>query len=184
MIRAQEALKYFVSLLPKTEKVLNIGDKSRSEANKFILSSGLASDTISLDQKADFIGDYVSIGLSKYNAVWCSHCLEHQRNPGLFLDKIFADLENDGLLGITVPKAKEYLAGGHVTIWNETVLLYQLILSEFDCRKAEVIKHGYDISVIVKKKRIELKSLHFDRRDKPIIQDYMPVSMVTKSRGE
>ena len=36
-------------------------------------------------------GDYLEIDFGQqFDAIWCCHVLEHQRNPGLFLDKLFA----------------------------------------------------------------------------------------------
>jgi len=179
MIRAQEALKYFVSLLSATDQVLNVGDKTESEANQYIAKAGPFVDTISLEDDADFVGDYASMDFPQYDAIWCCHCLEHQRNPGLFLDKIFSELKTDGLLGITVPTGIKSFVGGHVTIWDKTVLFYQLILSGFNCRDAKIMllgKDGKHLGVIIRKRYAELGTLFFDFRDKLVIESFMPFS--------
>ena len=79
--------------------------------------------------------------------------LEHQANPGLFLRKIYRDLKAGGVVAVTVPPAKSTIVGGHLTLWNAGLLLYNLIMAGFDCRNAAVKSYGYNISVIVRKRR-------------------------------
>ncbi|WP_428982872.1 class I SAM-dependent methyltransferase [Paraglaciecola aquimarina] len=61
-----------------------------------------------------------------YEALWCSHVLEHQLNPNLFLRKLHSLLEENGILVITVPPLKHEIVGGmsvygmgayYYTIW-------------------------------------------------------------------
>ena len=40
----------------------------------------------------------------KFDVVFCSHVIEHQRDVGLFLDKIFDILSDNGILIISAPK--------------------------------------------------------------------------------
>jgi hypothetical protein len=125
--------------------------------------------------EADVVGDYMQYAFPSQESIWCSHVLEHQRNPGLFLDKIFEELQENGLLAITVPPARSRLAGGHVTIWNLTVLLYQLVLAGFDCSEAVVLEYGYNISCVLRKKsRPVLQGLVFDKGDEKIINRFFP----------
>ncbi len=112
---------------------------------------------------------------TKFDAIWCCHVLEHQLNPNLFLEKINSLLVDNGILAITVPPLKNEIVGGHVTVWNAGLLLYQLVLAGFDCKDAMVKKYGYNISVIVKKKRIDIKNkLIYDNGDISIIKRYLP----------
>ncbi len=111
---------------------------------------------------------------SKYDAVWCSHVLEHQPNPNIFLTKIYSLLNDDGVLAITVPPARNTMSGGHLTNWNAGLLLYNLVLAGFDCRDASILKYGYNISVIVKKAPAVHPNLSYDSGDLRKIKNCLP----------
>lgn len=114
----------------------------------------------------------------KFDCVWASHILEHQRDPGIFLERCLYYLAEDGVLVVTVPPLKHNIVGGHVTLWNAGLLLYHLILAGQDCKKAAVKEYGYNISVIVKKASVPedvLSSLHMDTGDIVRLQNYFPV---------
>lgn len=126
------------------------------------------------------IGDFNEYCFEEtFDCVWCCHVLEHQPNPNLFLKKVHSILKEDGVLCITVPPAKQKIVGGHVTLWNAGLLLYNLVIAGFDCSEAEVMRYGYNISVIVKNKTIDVsKELSFDAGDIRIIRPYLPKSIV------
>ena len=113
----------------------------------------------------------------KFDAVWCSHVLEHQLNVNAFLVKIFNLLKDDGVLAITVPPGESLVIGGHLTNWNAGILLYNLVLAGFDCSDASVLQYGYNITVIVKKvsdHAVGLSSLSYDCGDLRKIVPYLP----------
>lgn len=113
----------------------------------------------------------------KFDAVWCSHVLEHQPNVNTFLVKIFQLLNNGGVLAITVPPGDSLVIGGHLTNWNAGILLYNLVLAGFDCSNASILQYGYNISVIVKKRSdiaVDLSNLSYDRGDLRKISKYLP----------
>jgi len=149
--------------------------------------------SIDIFDEADIKGIFPNIPniekLPKPDLIWCSHCLEHQENVGLFLGKIFSCLKDDGILAITVHVRKDEIVGGHVTLWNMGLLFYNLILAGFDCSKASGIMDGYDISVIVKKKEIKdfdyLKNryLRFSKGDIEILNDYFPIEAKQNFNG-
>jgi len=120
----------------------------------------------------------------EYDGIWCCHVLEHQRNAGLFLDKIRDELVDNGLLAVTVPPAKHNLVGGHVTIWNAALLLYNLVLSGFDCSEARVGHYGYNISVLVRKKAVELPPLKMDRGDIKTLAHLFPMTTYQNMDGQ
>lgn len=127
--------------------------------------------------KRDIIrGDYYSYSFDQpFDLIWASHVLEHQPNPNLFLKKIHRDLKEGGWLAITVPPLKHEIVGGHVTLWNAGLLLYQLIFAGFNCRHAAIKKYGYNISVIVQKESIEqLPELHYDNGDIDRLSPFFP----------
>jgi len=113
----------------------------------------------------------------KFDAVWCSHVLEHQLNVNIFLVRIFHFLEEDGVLAITVPPGESLVIGGHLTNWNAGILLYNLVLAGFDCSDASVLQYGYNITVIVKKSSssaVDLSNLSYDCGDIRKIAPYLP----------
>ena len=121
-------------------------------------------------------GDYYTYEFeNKFDLIWASHVLEHQPNPNLFLKKIFNDLKEGGVLAITVPPLKHEIVGGHVTLWNAGLLLYQLVLAGFNCKYASIKSYGYNISIVLSKKSIiELPELSYDSGDIRILSDYFP----------
>ncbi len=137
-------------------------------------SHGKSVTTINL-YDADYVGDYLNADLGRFDCLWASHVLEHQRNPGLFLEKCYGDLHPNGILAVTVPPLKHAIVGGHVTLWNAGLLLYHLILAGFNCQRASVKTYGYNISVIVRKKRAAIPRLKMDYGDVTAISKYFPI---------
>jgi len=139
-------------------------------------------DVTSIDyvhgKHADIVGDYSDHEFDKkFDCIWCSHVLEHQLSPNEFLKKIHRDLTDDGVLAITVPPLKHEIVGGHVSLWNAGLLLMHLILAGFDCSLARVKKYGYNISVIVRKRPVDLSGLKFGNEDIQILKRYLPVGV-------
>ena len=172
-MRAQYALQKLLSDYQFTT-VLDIGSGDGKHAREFKAANKVVT-TIALDD-ADVVGDYnghhFNVG---FQCVWASHVLEHQLNVNQFLKKVYSDLLDEGVLAITVPPLKHEIVGGHVTLWNAGLLLYNLILAGFDCRDASVKSEGYDISVIVVKKPLELPRLAYDSGDIDRLAEYFPI---------
>ena len=126
--------------------------------------------------KADILGEYQGIQFveGEFDCIWCSHVLEHQLNVNAFLRKIHHDLAEGGVLAITVPPLKPEIVGGHVSLWNAGLLLYNLVLAGFDCSDAQVKRYGYNISVVVKKKTFEVPQLKYDNGDIKTLSAYFP----------
>jgi SAM-dependent methyltransferase len=117
----------------------------------------------------------LGLGNEYFDLIWCSHCLEHQRNVGAFLDCIYWDLKLGGWLAVTVPPMKNEIVGGHVSLWNAGLLLYNLILAGFDCSQAKVKTYGYNCSVIVQKVPVELpNNLHYNKNDIEKLKPWFP----------
>lgn len=129
------------------------------------------------DKRNIIFGDFMKyrFGFRQFDAVWCSHVLEHQMDSHRFLCKVHRVLRENGVLAVTVPPLKHQIVGGHVSLWNAGLLLYHLILAGFDCSQAAVKKHGYNISVIVVKKSVNvIPKLIFDAGDITTIRPYLP----------
>ena len=156
-------LEYLISkkTFKKKFKALDIGGSLGSHTN-IMRSYGLSVDIIDKYEKnAEFSGDFNKHKFKeKYDLIFCSHVIEHQRNPGLFLDKIFDCLKDEGDLIITAPKhPAERFVEGHILSTILPVFLQMLIYAGFDCKKGKMISLvGIENSFIVKKaKNFSLK---------------------------
>jgi 2-polyprenyl-3-methyl-5-hydroxy-6-metoxy-1,4-benzoquinol methylase len=110
----------------------------------------------------------------QYDLVWCSHVLEHQVNANLFLKKCLSHTKNEGWLAVTVPPLKHQIVGGHVSLWNAGLLLYQLVHAGNDCSSAIIMNYDYNVSVIVRKAPIALPALDWDSGDIDRLAKFFP----------
>jgi len=122
------------------------------------------------------VGDYNKHTFCrKFDCVWVSHVLEHQVNAHLFLKKVCEDLKENGVLAITVPPLKFNIVGGHVNLFNSGLLLYRLILAGFDCNDAKLLEYSNNITVLVRKKRIDIDDrIVYDSGDIKMLKKYFP----------
>lgn len=105
---------------------------------------------------ADFRADFVEFEFDqKFDIIYCSHVIEHQRNIGTFLDKIFDILEDDGLLIISAPKhLAETLIEGHLNCFVTSYFIQHLIHAGFDCKQGKFLScGGIENAAIVTKAR-------------------------------
>ncbi|MGO4892331.1 class I SAM-dependent methyltransferase [Flavobacterium sp. W21_SRS_FM6] len=123
-----------------------------------------------------FYGDFMDFPEdSLFDCAWCSHVLEHQLNCNLFLQKIGRLVKEGGVIAITVPPLKNDVVGGHFTLWNAGILLYNLVMAGYDCSEPAILKYGYNISVIIKKKSVNLpKNMSFDSGDLELLSPFFP----------
>jgi len=165
--------------------VLDVGCGSGYHSKKFTqrgkkvtsLDYGISPSFLLNESDDVIISDFMKYDFKSrlFDAVWCSHVLEHQPNPNLFLRKIHSILREDGVLALTVPPLKHDIVGGHVSLFNGGILLYHLVLAGFDCSKAIVKKYGYNISIILNKKTVNvLPALVFDTGDIGTIRNFLP----------
>lgn len=110
----------------------------------------------------------------QFDLIWCSHVLEHQLNPNLFLKKIFSLLKPGGIYAITIPPMRPKLVGGHVNTWNAGILTYNLVMANYDCRDAAVKEYDYNISIIGRKRYATHPPLHMDRGDIEKLAPFFP----------
>lgn len=110
-----------------------------------------------------------------FDCAWCSHVLEHQLNINFFLSKIGRLIKEDGVIAITVPPLKQDIVGGHYSLWNAGILLYNLVMAGFDCSNPSILKYGYNITVIIRKRVIKLpENLSYDVGDLELLSDFFP----------
>lgn len=103
--------------------------------------------------------EFIELG-EKFDCVWCSHCLEHLESPIPFLRSLKKVTNPNSILCITVPptKHKNKIVSGHISMWTGGLLIYCLVLAGYDCSNIVLKKYGYNISVILKRKDIEVKT--------------------------
>ena len=106
-------------------------------------------DTCDFHPTATWSGDFCKLDIDKtYDACWCSHVLEHQENVHYFLKKITKVVRPGGIVCVTVPPLKHNVVGGHLTLWNAGLLIYNLVVAGIDCSSCKAKRYGYNISVI------------------------------------
>lgn len=184
ILRGGEALERLLAL-PDVSEILDVGSGG-GEFATLLREHGKTVETISLSPPADHVCDFMAWDSPKrdYDALWVNHVLEHQPNPGAFLRACKKRLRTGGYLVVTVPPAKAQIVGGHVTIWNAGLLLYQLILAGFDCRAARVGTYGYNISVIVPNIDVVLPPLSYDSGDVDRLAKFFPIPISEGFNGE
>lgn len=94
-------------------------------------------------------GDFLELKLEKkYDIVWVSHILEHIVNIDGFLKKMKDVIIDNGCVAITVPKETSILLP-HIHTFSAGRLLRYMICAGYDCRNAEILEYGYNISIIL-----------------------------------
>ena len=174
-VRSGEALKYALNLKPKT--VIDVGSGGGFHAKSFI-QNGAVVDCIDFGtsiyaQDANYknlsvrYGDFNTMHIkSKYEIVWASHVLEHQRNIGIFLDKLISCCEDNGRVIITVPAPHRRLLGGHLSLWSPGLLVYNVVMAGVDLNNAIVIAGRDEYSLIFSPKRVNLPDhITYDKGD-------------------
>jgi len=104
---------------------------------------------------AEYRTDFITTNFNKkFDCIWASQVLEHQRNIGLFLNKCFDDLNDNGILAVTVPYQtnNNCLELGHPVIFNPLNLIYNLVIAGFDCSEIKLKVYDFNIGIILKKK--------------------------------
>ena len=181
---ALKAVEKFNEVLPKNSLVLDVGSGINEKHSQLIRQAGHTVETVDFFDNNTYMGDYNLLEIKKvYDGVWCSHCLEHQLNVQSFLRKIHTNLKEDGWLSITVPPLKHQIVSGHLSLWNPGLLLYNLIIAGFNCQDAKVKTYDYNISVVVKKKSLELPQLTYNAGDLIKLYDYFPKQLERNKKG-
>ena len=93
-----------------------------------------------------------------FDIIYCSHVIEHQRNIGSFLDKIFDLLTVDGKLLIAVPKHDaNVMIEGHINSFLTPLFIQQLIYAGFDLKNGKYLSCGF-----IENAAIVGRALNFD----------------------
>ena len=107
------------------------------------------------EYKVDFIEHEFD---RKFDVIFCSHVIEHQRNVGLFLDKIFDLLSNDGVLIISAPNhSVETLVEGHLNSFLFPLFLQHMIHAGFDCKNGKYLSIVENSFIVSKANNFDIK---------------------------
>jgi len=131
------------------------------------------------EYKVDFIEHEFD---RKFDVIFCSHVIEHQRNVGLFLDRIFDVLSDDGVLIISAPKESHNLIEGHLNSFIFPLFLQQLIHAGFDCKDGKflsTIENSFIVSKADNFDMIERLENGYQWTDKH--QNRSPIELKTSS---
>ena len=196
--RAEKILNMFLE--NNFDTVLDIGAGGLEHTNIFLENKKIVDicdfgNSIYYEKRNDnskirnrFMGDFNNLEITeKYDAIWCCHILEHQLNVNSFLKKIHSLLNEGGYLAIIVPPRKPFIVGGHVTLWNAGLVLYNLVLSGFDCSHyCEIKQYDYNIGIIIKKKTIDKlpENLSMDKGDIELLKKYFPIEVKHGFNGD
>jgi len=158
------------------ETVLDIGCGKTKPATKEFRKHGKKVTSVDFFNDPEITqGDYNELPFNEqFDCIWASHVLEHQHNVQRFLRKINRDCKEGGWVAITVPPRKDEIVGGHVTLWNPGLLVYNLVLAGFNCRDCKIKMYDYNCSVIVKKKTADLGGLLYDNGEIQLLQRFLP----------
>ena len=162
------------------QTVLDIGSGSGEHSRLF---RGLGKEVTAIDIRTTG-EDYMKTTVPKHDCAWCCHVLEHQTDIGLFLRKISDDVVDNGIICITVPPAKDAIVGGHLSIWNAGLLIYNLVMAGIDCSDAMIKTYGYNVSVIVKNKRFHLPHLYSETNELVTLKPFFPKCVKLKYSGK
>ena len=184
LFRAQKALEYCCDLKIKT--VLDIGSGANIHANQFkrkgkkVVCVDYGTSRYALESKVNGIEvikkDFLSLQIDeKFDLIWASHVIEHQKNIGTFIQKMISFCAKDGYFCITIPDPHRHLWGGHLSIWSPGLLAYNIVLSGLDLKDAIFIRGELETSLVFKMKKINLPNdLTFDTGDVDKISKYLP----------
>jgi 2-polyprenyl-3-methyl-5-hydroxy-6-metoxy-1,4-benzoquinol methylase len=182
-MRSDKGRDKFLSLLNLNSTILDVGSGAGAHAKVFESKEHFV-DTVDFFDYCTFKGNYMDLNIEKkYDAIWCSHCLEHQLNPNNFLIKIKSNTKENGWIAITVPPLKHEIVSGHMTLWNAGLLLYNLVITGVNCNEAMIKKYDYNITVITKNKSFEVPKLKYDADDLITLKDYFPSSIIRNAKG-
>lgn len=112
----------------------------------------------------------------RWDIVWASHILEHQKNSGDFLSKCLRHTKDSGLLVFVVPFPHREIWGGHLSYWTPGVLAYNLVTAGTSMLESSAFESHGEFVIVVRKRSIDLSklALSFDSGDVDKLSQYLP----------
>ena len=177
----------------KINSVLDVGSGGKEHAKTFAnngfdvlcvdYGTSLYAKASTIDGVKTVYCDFINFKSdTKFDLIWASHVIEHQKNVGLFVDKIIELCSDDGYVCITIPDPHRHLWGGHLTLWSPGLLAYNIALAGLDISDAIFIRGTLETSIIFQlKKAILPDNLTFDSGDIEKISHLLPSSLNEES---
>ena len=176
-----DALRYSLEYL-NFDSVLDVGCGSGRHSSSLKKFGKKVTSVDILGSYPDaVVGNYMDIPFSPHDLVWCSHVLEHQLNVNNFLRKCRRETHVGGHIVVVVPPFKHQIVGGHVTVWNAGLVMYNLILAGYTCRDVKVKQCGYNIMVIARAEEFDLPPLKYDSGDIETLSPWFPPELGTQN---
>lgn len=181
--RALYALDHVLKRQPKA--VLDVGSGGGEHARRFresgsrVVCIDLGTSVYARSRTEDGI-EIVNADFNRYESeerfdlVWASHVLEHQRNAGEFISRLIENCAPGGWVCITVPDPHRGLWGGHVSLWTPGLLAYNTVLCGVDLSDAEFVRGSNEFSLIFQPHKIDLPKLSYDYGDLDLLAPYLP----------
>jgi len=161
-----------IAAMSDVTTILDVGCGT-GEATDFFLKEGKKVTSVDIvDYGFNVKADYMKKSFEKHDLVWACHILEHQLNVNIFLSK--CRKETNKYICVTVPPLKHNIVGGHLTLWNAGILMYNLVLAGFDCSTARILQYGYNLSIIAEIGNFKLPELNYDNGDIEKIAKWLP----------
>lgn len=171
--RNLQAVELFGLSLPDSANILEVGGGNGAAA-EYLRNSGFNVFDLDYAKTGERFESANIPGI--YDGLYCSHTLEHVRNVGVFLDKARKSVVPGGVLCFLVPPAKHNIVGGHLSLWNSGLLIYNLIRAHIDCKTARVREYGYNCAVLVRNNYAEYRDdeLNEDNGDIEALAEFFP----------
>ncbi len=110
----------------------------------------------------------------EFDAVLCSHVVEHMPDTESFLRTLFSFLRPEGAYCIIWPPPKPEVVGGHVNLFTMGHLVYNVVRLGVDCRQARMVSCKYSLALMGNHRRFELPELAHDEGDIELLAEYFP----------
>lgn len=145
-----EGASLLLSKLQPGAKLLDIGAGADGGGfGDLARSKGIEYFPIDFAKGQDWEAQNLSLPDAPFDAIYMCHSLEHMLNPIGALERIHCAIKLDGWIAVTVPPLKHQIVGGHLSLWNAGLLLYNMIIAGHNCRHAAVKTYDYNVTVVV-----------------------------------
>lgn len=110
----------------------------------------------------------------KFQCVVSSHVIEHVANTEDFVRRLMELTEEGGIICIVYPKMKQQVVGGHVHIFNNGIVYYNLIRCGISCKDWITLSKGYSNCLMGRFNRFEIPQLTYSRGEIELLSEHFP----------